>query len=464
MKARLYAPLLAVCAASLLAAPSALAAGTSSISGKVTSLATGAELAHIRVTAYEAEGTNAKVISTETGEFGAYKLEQLPAGKYVVGFQPDYENPSDYGLQFYPEKARFAEAEKVTIAKEGEEKPNINAKLGPGATVTGKVTDAGTGQSVEGIIVFAIAVGSTGEPVGVTETGSDGQYTIIGLASGSVDIAFLSQSVGPEGEEEQLGGPYISQIYNGESLFEADIESDIFALLGTPLEVKAGDTSIANAALVRKAPFATQAPTLTGTPAVGQVLSCVPGTWTGLPEIGYSYSWLRNGVPIAGAATNIYAIQTADQGDSIVCQVAASNKSGSATAISNALAIPAPVVPPAPTPLLRLGAGKQLAVHAGAVGVKLSCTVAACKGSVELTAAKGKTVLGKVAYTLAAGKSQTLSLKLNAAGKKALAKAKGHKGLSAELAASLEGGTSVSEKIQLSSAKPAGKHKKAKHS
>lgn len=70
-------------------------------------------------------------------------------------------------------------------------------------------------------------------------------------------------------------------------------------------------------------PANTAAPTLTGTPAVGQTLTCSAGAWTNSPN-GFAYTWLSNGTPIAGQTGSTYVVQPADAGKSIACEVAAS--------------------------------------------------------------------------------------------------------------------------------------------
>ena len=78
------------------------------------------------------------------------------------------------------------------------------------------------------------------------------------------------------------------------------------------------------------APVNTAAPTLTGTPALGQTLTCSTGTWANNPT-SFSYTWLRSGVPIAGQAGGTYVVQAADQGHTISCQVTAGNGGGTYT-------------------------------------------------------------------------------------------------------------------------------------
>ena len=55
-------------------------------------------------------------------------------------------------------------------------------------------------------------------------------------------------------------------------------------------------------------------PTILGTAAVGQTLTCNPNAtaWGGVPT--FTYAWLRDGAPIAGAAGATYLVSAADGG------------------------------------------------------------------------------------------------------------------------------------------------------
>lgn len=87
------------------------------------------------------------------------------------------------------------------------------------------------------------------------------------------------------------------------------------------------------------APSNTTAPTITGTPAVGQTLTAQDGTWTNSPT-SYSYQWMRcNGggkkcASISGATQKTYTLVSADAGATIKVQVTATNASGSSSATS----------------------------------------------------------------------------------------------------------------------------------
>jgi hypothetical protein len=93
------------------------------------------------------------------------------------------------------------------------------------------------------------------------------------------------------------------------------------------------------------APVNTVAPAVTGTAAVGQVLTCSQGTWTGTPTPTYAYQWLRGGSNISGATSSTYTVISGDSGTTLSCRVTATNAAGSASATSNGVAIPAAFSP-----------------------------------------------------------------------------------------------------------------------
>ena len=88
-------------------------------------------------------------------------------------------------------------------------------------------------------------------------------------------------------------------------------------------------------------PVNTALPVLSGTPAVGQTLSCSEGSWSGDPTPTLSYQWLRGGTPIGGANASTYVVQATDQGQELACEVMATNSAGQVSATSNRLQVPA---------------------------------------------------------------------------------------------------------------------------
>jgi len=83
-------------------------------------------------------------------------------------------------------------------------------------------------------------------------------------------------------------------------------------------------TRTVSSAVVAKADLSSAAtPTITGTAKAGTALTAVPGDWTPGP-ITFSYQWLRDGKPIAGATAATYQLQIADVGTVIKVTVTGS--------------------------------------------------------------------------------------------------------------------------------------------
>jgi len=87
------------------------------------------------------------------------------------------------------------------------------------------------------------------------------------------------------------------------------------------------------------APANVTAPAVSGTPAVGQTLTCDPGTWTGIPELVTTYAWQRDGADVVGAAAATYAVTAADAGTSLRCVVVVANGYGRAAAASPGVSV-----------------------------------------------------------------------------------------------------------------------------
>ena len=86
------------------------------------------------------------------------------------------------------------------------------------------------------------------------------------------------------------------------------------------------------------------APAVTGTPTVGETLSCSTGTWSGYPAPTYTYQWQHGTTDIAGQTSSTYVVEAAYVGETIRCVVTGANASGSiAVNSNNSGVIPAPV-------------------------------------------------------------------------------------------------------------------------
>ncbi len=99
-------------------------------------------------------------------------------------------------------------------------------------------------------------------------------------------------------------------------------------------------------------PPSSAAPAVAGALNVGVTQTCTPGAWSGGPT--FTYQWMRNGSPIAGATAATYLVQAVDRGTVVQCQVTGTNASGSVVVFSGPRLIvmlpPSTTVAPTITP------------------------------------------------------------------------------------------------------------------
>ena len=407
------------------------------VTGTVTSAATGAGL----------EGVEVFI----EGEDEFYDTTTEAGGHYVIRDVA----PGTDSIEFAGSSAYLFQSVTRSI---GEGTVEVNVALVEGAKISGTVTDAVSHAGLAKIAVYAYS--SSGEYAGYASTNSSGEYTLTGLEGGSYKLEFLWEF--SEAEEKEFEGAaraipkYVTQYYNGQvSLSSANA-----------VEVGAGaTTSGINVAMVPSSPVNTALPVISGTSTVGSVLSCSTGSWTGEPELTlsagwpltspFAFQWLRNGVGISGASSDAYVVQAADVGQGLVCEVTATNAAGKATAKSSSFT----VVPP--VPVIKITTSK-LSVSKNATKVGISCTSAACAGTVKAIETvitkhhkghrtivkKEKIVVASGSYSLAAGQSEMVTLHLTGIGKSKLAKAPHHH-LAVKLVASLTGGKQLVEAARL---------------
>jgi hypothetical protein len=87
-------------------------------------------------------------------------------------------------------------------------------------------------------------------------------------------------------------------------------------------------------------PSPTEAPSISGTPRVGETLTCQPGAWEAAPPPTFTYRWMRDGKEEVGTKEYVYTVTNADRGHKLYCVVTASNSEGSDEVNSGELAIP----------------------------------------------------------------------------------------------------------------------------
>jgi hypothetical protein len=368
----------------------------------------------------------------QTGANGEYSVVGLATGTYRVEINPPFG--ADLVPQFYANETSFADA--TPVAVKVEEKAKVNVTLQIGGEISGRVTDSVTHNPVANAFVLASNAGGFELFDGSGFTNSNGEYTIVGLGSGSYNLEFSAEGEG--------GTEYISQSDNGVGVAQGSTTSGV------------------NVALVPQAPNNTGSPVASGNLAVGQILACANGSWSGVTPITYAYKWLRDGSTIEGANGSNYIVQSADQGHGVACEVTATNSKGHASAKSNTLNVLAPPPPLPPVPSVALATTRVIVTPAGVARVPIHCIAATCTGTIELVqqivvkhrrghrtiTRKLTIVLGEGSYSLAAGQNGLLVIHLSKSGKHRLDATRHHE-LSVVLIVSVHGGGALKQPVLL---------------
>lgn len=96
----------------------------------------------------------------------------------------------------------------------------------------------------------------------------------------------------------------------------------------------------ANSIEIPGPPTVSKAPAVSGTPTVGEQLTCSPGEWGGAPPPSFQYQWLLEGKKIELATARTYTVQPTDVGHNLSCRVTATNGEGETSATSAAVPVP----------------------------------------------------------------------------------------------------------------------------
>jgi hypothetical protein len=155
-----------------------------SLSGTITSAATGAAIHDVDVTVFDAHG---EVARTHTDVAGHYAATGLNAGSYTLWFTylDLWGTTTPYVSQYWPSAYHPADATPVSIAG-GENRTGIDATMSQPATVNGVITRSDNAAPVVGAQVAAID--SEGWEVSSGTTGADGKYSIESLPAGTFTI------------------------------------------------------------------------------------------------------------------------------------------------------------------------------------------------------------------------------------------------------------------------------------
>ncbi len=170
-------------------------------------------------------------------------------------------------------------------------------------------------------------------------------------------------------------------------------------LASSPAGASAGADQAFTTAVSSQVALVYPHPSITGTPATGQRLTCHPGTPTDT-SARLSYAWLRDLIPIPENAASSYTIKDQDSGHHLQCQITATDGGGSVTAKSAFVTVPVGGVP--------ASAGETSVGNAtfrsGRVSVPITCSPRASSGcQITLRLTVLETLRGARVVAIAAG-------------------------------------------------------------
>lgn len=218
------ASLLVVAAVPVLGAP---AAGAQAAGGSIEGIVQterGRSLPDVCVELYGSDPAVAP-LTTTTGPDGRYRVDNVPAGDYAVGFNTCAEPLPGFAPELYDDAATLEEATPVTIPSGGV-RAGVDAVLAETGTISGAVSDQDTGEPLAD--VCAVALGSETATLSQATTDPEGRYRLENLPAGDYVVVF-----------GDCGDPYthLTEIYDDQQADDGD------AVEPTPVTVASGQDS-----------------------------------------------------------------------------------------------------------------------------------------------------------------------------------------------------------------------------
>ena len=233
---------------------------------------------------------------------------------------------------------------------------NVPLELTTGGVLTGTGTIGGAGvTNTSGTVRPGASPGTltidgpftqgSGGTLGIEVDGDQaGQFDVLDVSGAATLAGTVAADVGYDPADDDVIPFLTSGSRSGtfDSLTGADLGGGRAFSLDYPAADPFGARLVVD---LPPTPTAGQ-PSINGTPASGQTLTCDPGTWGGNPD--FAFAWLRDGQPIDGATQSTYTVTDDDRGHELTCRVTGTNASGGAQATSAPVTVPAPSSPPPP--------------------------------------------------------------------------------------------------------------------
>jgi hypothetical protein len=172
-------------------------------------------------------------------------------------------------------------------------------------------------------------------------------------------------------------------------------------------------------------------PTISGTPAVGDTLTCNLGVT--LPAgASATYAWTRDNTTIATATAATYLVAAADETHHLYCRATISGDGGTASSISAYVAVPSETIGTVAETVVRKASAVSRTVSTKitcspqastscVITLRLTVNEAIVRGRAHLAASDREVAVGSSTTRIAPGATTKAAVQLNATGRQMLA-------------------------------------------
>jgi 5-hydroxyisourate hydrolase-like protein (transthyretin family)/protocatechuate 3,4-dioxygenase beta subunit len=179
------------------------------VSGRVTDESGTLGIANISI--HIRDLNNYHLAGSNTDSNGYYTVHGAPAGDFKVEFWTN-NVPGNYVSEYYNNKPDFEQADILTV-NAGQELTGINAQLGTGGAISGRVTDESGSVGLANISIHIRDLNNN--HITGNGTDSNGYYSVHGIPAGDFKVEFWTGNT---------SGNYLAEYYNNQPDFEqADI-------------------------------------------------------------------------------------------------------------------------------------------------------------------------------------------------------------------------------------------------